>query len=168
MLNEVKLIENILPPKVNLDIIKYLANDCSWKIGCENGYSRIEMLTQKRVYAGLSFDSTFMKEHDWLNTCAYLISENVKNRLNINLNVSRFFWNMYYPGHKTLSHIDDQSDQAISFIYNLSTTDGGTIINNKFYADVAGQAKVFKSNIYHSGVGPKQDSCRFNLNVVFK
>ena len=41
-------------------------------------------------------------------------------------------------------------------------------IDGKFYPDVNGQAKVFKSFIDHKGVSVTKDPVRFNLNMLLK
>jgi hypothetical protein len=51
-------------------------------------------------------------------------------------------------------------------LYSLNTTDGGFYLEDKFFPDIMGQAKVFKSNIKHKGVGPIKDKARFNLNMI--
>jgi hypothetical protein len=70
------------------------------------------------------------------------------------------------PGMSGNYHTDNDNDNRISILYNLHTTDGGFYLEDKFFPDIMGTAKVFKSNIKHKGIGPIKDKARFNLNIV--
>jgi len=164
----VQIIDNILPDSVNEKVIEYLCNHGDWSIGKENNFSAYELI-QKNRFVGLSLESQNNSRHVFLNTVALIITEKVKSKLNLdNYSPSRFFWNFYYPGDFSMKHTDDLHEKSVSIIYNLNTTLGGTFINDKFYVDKAGQAKVFKSNIFHSGSNQNNKTCRLNLNIILK
>ena len=165
-MDKVLTIDNVLPKSVNKGIITYLTNRCSWGIAKESGATPYDMLIKLKKYAGFSIETINNPEHEFLNTCATIIAEKVKESFNIKKNPMRYMWNMYYINHRSLAHVDDERLDSFSIIYNLNDSDGGTQIGNAFYQDIEGQAKVFKSNILHSGIGPKTTSCRFNLNIV--
>ena len=59
-----------------------------------------------------------------------------------------------------------ENENFFSILYSLHTTDGGIQIEDIFYKDEMGEAKVFKSNIIHKGVGPKEIKSRFNFNAI--
>ena len=168
MLDDVKIVKGVLPEAVNTSIIQYLANNCQWTIGRENRFTPYQMLLEKKFLAGFSVESQNNSTHDFLNTCALIITEKIKEQFKISQGATRFFWNMYYPNHKSLGHIDDPKDDSVSIVYNLNTTNGGTMIDNKFYQDKAGEAKVFRSNLQHQGIGDTSNTCRFNLNVLLE
>ena len=75
---------------------------------------------------------------------------------------------MYLKDSEGEFHTDRPSDDYLSTLYCLNPSDGGVVIDGKFYGDIESQAKVFKSNTVHKGFGPKKDNVRFNLNVTFK
>ena len=168
MLEDVKIVKGILPDTVNTSLIQYLTNNCQWTVGRENTFTPYQMLFEKKLFAGFSVETQNNSSHDFLNTCAIVITEKIKQELKIQGGATRFFWNMYYPNHKSLGHIDDPKDDSVSIVYNLNTTKGGTMINNIFYEDKAGEAKVFRSNIKHQGIGDTSNTCRFNLNVLLE
>jgi len=162
------LINNIFSPKVNLDIIKLLS-ESSWKIGTDNSQTKLQRILEGN-YSGFTFVSFAEgKSYDpILNVYADIIFKQILHELNLNAYLYRVFWNMYYKNHSTFVHKDMDTSDWISVIYNLHTTDGGTEIDGKFYPDVNGQAKVFKSFIDHKGVSVTKDPVRFNLNMVLK
>ena len=102
-----------------------------------------------------------------MNLFANLIYETALQRLEISGELHRFFWNLYVPGDISQLHLDINQDNYYSIIYNLQTTDGGTVINGHKYADKESQIKIFKSNIPHKGLGPIKFNFRMNLNIVF-
>ena len=75
---------------------------------------------------------------------------------------------MYLKKAETDPHRDTPDQNFKSILYNLHTTDGGIKIENDFYSDKMGQAKIFNSNLIHQGFGPTNDNVRFNLNIMFK
>ena len=81
----------------------------------------------------------------------YLFKKNLKEnikKLQIKKirGIERIHWNYYSKGQEGVGHVDRDEDRYISILYNPLTTDGGTEIKKVFYPDIAGQAKVFKSN----------------------
>jgi hypothetical protein len=165
---EVQIINNVLPRSINLDLIKILSEK-SWRIGFDINESRLSTLLSGnyRGFTIASYDNQNSYD-DFLNIYANIIYKKILEQLNIDGNLLRFYWNMYYRNHNGRVHKDSKKRNYISIIYNLHTTDGGTQINNKFYPDINGQAKIFNSFIDHKGFGPKKDNVRFNLNIVFE
>tara|TARA_R100001530_G_C4307319_1_gene152064 strand:+ start:793 stop:1305 length:513 start_codon:yes stop_codon:yes gene_type:complete len=65
-------------------------------------------------------------------------------------------------------HYDSASDDRYSFVLNLSESDGGTQIDNKFYKNNFNEGLLFKSKLLHQGVGPTNNLYRQNMALVFK
>jgi hypothetical protein len=166
--NEVILINNILPKQINLDIIKLLC-ERSWKIGFDVDEKIIDTLISGK-YAGFIYGSYANEKSydDALNIYADVVYKKILEKFNIKGQLLRFYWNMFYKNHNSKIHKDIPEKGFFSILYNLHTTDGGTEINNNFFPDVNGQAKVFNSFLDHKGIGPQKDNVRFNLNIVFK
>jgi len=164
----VKIINNILPKKTNLDIIRILS-ESNWKIGTDANESKIS-----RIFSGnhggfvnLSYIEKTSYD-DSLNIYADIVFKKVLEELNIEGVPLRFLWNMYFKNQNGIVHRDKEEKQFISIMYNLHTSDGGIEIDGTFYPDVIGQAKVFESYVNHRGLGPKEDNVRFNLNIIFE
>ena len=166
---KVKIINNILPKLINLDIIKILS-DKSWQVGDDHANESKLTTIMSGKYRGfvLSTYDTETSHDQILNIFADIIYKKILEELNAKGHLFRVMWNMYYKDQNTNLHIDNPNDGFITIIYNLHTTDGGVQIDNKFYPDLMGQAKVFDSLILHQGFGPKKDNVRFSLNIVFK
>jgi hypothetical protein len=103
-----------------------------------------------------------------LNIYARLIANILSLKLNFKYNaIQRVYWNYYFKGQGGIGHVDSDTKHNVSVVYNMINTDGGTEILNKFYPDIEGQAKVFKSEWFHKGVSTNLDKSRLSLNIVF-
>ena len=163
----VRIIKNILPKENNKQILKYLCNEVPWKIASE--YKKpYDIIFSDNLHLGYSYCSNLTDNQEILNIPASIVMNTVLEKINLKGKIFRFMWNMYNKNQESFIHSDHHSDNYISVIYNLHTTDGGTEVNGKFYKDQESDAKIFKSNIKHKGVGPKKDFIRFNLNIVIE
>jgi hypothetical protein len=168
------IIKDVLPEKSNLIIIDSLIKSKDWCIAIdkEKGNGFLNIFTNK-IHSGFSMETFPCEQNEIkkinLNIYGFIIVDIVCNRLNIkDYVINRFLWNHYSKGNEGINHTDFDRDDFISILYSLHTTDGGIQIENTFYKDVMGEAKVFKSNLIHKGIGPKQDLVRFNLNAIIQ
>ena len=181
---KIKFINNILPPSTNTEIIKLLT-EARWQVGIdkETNNARYNDLFSGKYY-GFSYDpynlqrsqsnpfTNAQTRSDYeLFLYGKIIFQKVCHEINFKkAKLVRLIYNMYYPHHNTSTHTDvtsvEESVECYSILYNLHTTDGGTEVDNCFYKDQMGQAKVFLSNINHKGIGPKKDNVRFSLNIL--
>lgn len=168
-LNKINIVDNILPNETNNKLLYELSNH-HWFIAYDNQDNRLGKLFSS-VHAGLSimtFNNGAIQFQSPLNTYGQIIFDIIKDKLKINGKLERLMWNMYFKNDEGEMHIDQDSNDYMSALYSIHTTDGGIEIDNKLYSDIMGQAKVFNSNIKHRGIGPKKENIRFNLNIVFK
>ena len=77
-------------------------------------------------------------------------------------------WNLYKPGEEGIFHTDSLKNNFYTILYSLNTSDGFLIVGDQKIYDKQDEAKIFKSNILHKGVGPTKDKYRLNLNVVIE
>jgi len=166
---KIKLLNNILTKEINNKIINELVNH-HWFIAWDNVMNRGEKIFSNKN-SGFSI-VTMIEGKEQMNTVLNVYGEIIFNliikKLKTKATLDRIFWNMYLKDSETEIHTDRPYSNCFSVVYNLHTTDGGIEINNKFYPDLEGQAKIFNSNILHKGFGPKQDNVRFNLNLIFR
>jgi len=166
---KVKILNNIIPKIINDNIINELISH-PWRIAQDN----IENVRKKlfsEINGGFSLITLkdgIIQTNTVLNVYGQIIFNIIIDKLKIKARLDRLFWNMYLKQSETEIHADNLNPEYFSLVYNLHTTDGGIEIDNKFYPDLESQAKIFKSNILHRGIGPKQDNVRFNLNITFK
>lgn len=166
---KVKILNNIIPKTINDNIINELIVH-PWNIARDN----IEDVRKKlfsEINGGFSLTTLqggIIQTNTILNVYGQIIFNIIIDKLKIKAKLDRLFWNMYLKQSETNIHTDDIHSDYFSVVYNLHTTDGGIEIDNKFYPDLESQAKIFKSNILHRGIGPKQNNVRFNLNIIFK
>jgi len=170
-MEQVTLLNNVLSPKTNERIITHLSNH-HWYIA-QDTYGEFERLKHIRSKNNPNF-SLFTKDFDKepinspLNLYAEIIFDTVTTKLNLTSTYpQRILWNMYLPNSKGVPHPDYPDDNYYSIVYSLHQNDGGLMVENKFFPDISGQAKIFKSNLIHRGIGPKKERVRFNLNIVF-
>jgi len=161
----VEIIKNILPKETNKEILNYLCNETSWKLAHEYK-TPYEIIFLNNLHLGYSHCSQGLCDQQILNIPANIITNTVLEKMNLKGKIFRFMWNMYNQNQSSYIHKDHHLDTYVSILYNLHTTDGGTEIDGKFYPDQESEAKVFKSNIDHKGIGPKKNNIRFNLNIV--
>jgi hypothetical protein len=166
---KVKILNNIIPKIINDNIINELISH-PWRVAQDNTEN-----VRKKLFSEINggFSLTTLKDgiiqtNTVLNVYGQIIFNIIIDKLKIKARLDRLFWNMYLKQSETEIHADKLDPEYFSLVYNLHTTDGGIEIDNKFYPDLESQAKIFKSNILHKGIGPKQDNVRFNLNIMFK
>jgi hypothetical protein len=166
---KVKILNNIIPKTINKNIINELVNH-QWYIACDNTQDMCKKIFSKvnNGFSLLTLENGIIKMNTILNVYGQIIFNIIIEKLKIKARLDRLYWNMYLKESETEIHTDKLDLEYFSILYNLHTTDGGIEINNKFYPDLESQAKVFKSNILHRGIGPKQDNVRFNLNITFQ
>ena len=164
---KVKILNNILPKTINDNIINELINH-SWSIA-SSGPNCLKIFSKvNNGFSLVTLKNGIVQMNTILNVYGQIIFNIIIEKLKIKARLDRLYWNMYLKESQTEIHTDKLDSGYFSVIYNLHTTDGGTEINNKFYSDLGSQAKVFKSNTLHRGIGPKQDNVRFNLNIIFE
>jgi hypothetical protein len=166
---KVRILNNIIPKTINNNIINELVTH-QWYIACDNTKDMRKKIFSKinNGFSLLTLENGILKMNTILNVYGQLIFNIIIEKLKIKARLDRLYWNMYLKESETEIHTDKQDLEYFSVLYNLHTTDGGIEIDNKFYPDLESQAKVFKSNILHRGIGPKQDNVRFNLNITFQ
>jgi len=167
----VKIIKDILPTKTNLSILKLLSENKNWGFSVDGDQaSNLDLLMNGKCMG--FFTQTLLNNKPLydtpLNFFGKIITDIVTDKLGIKeeIDIHRFYWNMYLPGNHTEIHDDGHEENLLTIIYNIHTTDGGTEIDGNFYKDERGEAKVFKSRTPHKGVAPINDNIRFNLNIV--
>jgi hypothetical protein len=163
------IINNILPKETNFRIIKELCNH-HWFIAFDNKNDRVEKIFSKENN-GFNLETIRfgkIEVESVLNIYGFIILDIIKYKLNVEVEIIRFYWNMYFKGNNSELHKDKTEKGFKTIIYNLHTTDGGTEIEEKFYPDQMGQAKIFDSHLIHRGISPQQDNIRFNLNIIYK
>jgi len=169
-----EIIKNVLPKNTNLEIINLLIKSSNWYIALDAPNATIlNKLFDDNIHSGFSM-TTFNKNkqeyiNENLNLFAFIITDIICDKINIkNYEVDRFMWNYYLKNNEGINHVDQKENNYISILYSLHDGDGGIQIGDNFYQDVMGEAKIFKSNVYHKGIGPKTKNARFNLNIVLK
>jgi len=165
---KIKLLNNILPPQTNKRIIKHLS-DHHWFLAWDKKMNRLEKIFSNKNsgFSITTLEHGNSQSNSVLNVYGEMIFDLIVQRLQIKGTLIRIFWNMYLKNSEGDFHTDLSSDNYLNALYCLNPTDGGVIVDGKFYGDIESQAKVFKSNIVHKGCGPKEDNVRFNLNLTF-
>jgi len=134
-------------------------------------------LTPNYVFAGLSRVTSINDNlsnnnkllYTRLNDFGFMITELVCKKANINIkHIKRFMWNLYKKGEEGTKHTDEEDDSYYTILYSLNTSDGYLEVGDKKIYDVENEAKIFKSNLLHRGVGPKNSNYRLNLNIVIQ
>lgn len=168
-------INNILTDKDNLRILDLLF-ERPFNIGNEANLSKTHSaILEGYQHAGFTHVTADLKcqnqlnINDPLNVYVEIITNKVFKTLNLNYRyIERAHWNYYLKGQQGVGHIDRETSDYISILYNMHTTDGGTEILGKFYQDKGSEAKVFMSNWDHKGVSTKNDKARTSLNIVVR
>lgn len=151
----------------NKKIIEYLCNNVGWFIASESTDAS-DCFLKDKPFDGFCYHTHNATREKMLNEFALKIIQKTCNKLNVEYKVERVMWNMYLKGQEGKTHTDKDQDGFLSILYNLHTTDGGTVVDGVFYKDKAFETKVFYSNRPHRGIGPKKDLVRFNLNVLIQ
>jgi hypothetical protein len=169
-----KIINNVLPNELNSKIIQVLLDYKHWQFA-EDDVKRASpgVFDNSINHAGFILTSLNLYNNTncapILNLYADVILQFVLKECGLDKYIlERICWNYYMPNMSGNYHVDYEDDNRLSILYSLNTTDGGLYLEDKFFPDIMGQAKVFKSNIKHKGIGPTKDKARFNLNMVIK
>lgn len=171
----VELFNNVLNEKNNKKLIDELVK-IEWFIGTDGDTnSKLKKLKENKLggFAIITSENNILFNKFFkINTLVKSIVEHIVKIKKFDITkifIKRILCNLYLKNHiYTKNHVDDSEENFFSLIYNPMNTDGGTIINNIKYTDKKFQAKLFKSNILHRGLGPVNDNYRFNVNIVFK
>ena len=176
------IVDNILHQNDNLKILKHLL---------QHGHFALDRSPIKNKIYNSQIDlllcSTFMdteqhrgfickikgeEEKIEFNEPFSLYSEIILNQLSKQLKfeykeITRIMYNYYCRDQFATEHQDGTEDNEFSLVYNITTTDGGTIIQGEKYPDKIGQAKIFKSKWWHSSWPCDKDKGRVTLNIKF-
>lgn len=170
-----KVVSNIFTKSTNKTILRHLG-ELPFYIAKDHG-------SRKRIDAVFEKSNSGFSHSTWLhrkggetyktplNLYADIIFEKVVDNLKLGkVALNRIFWNMYFKNSETELHQDvsKKMPNAYSIVYSIHDSGGGLIIDNKFIKDVPGEAKIFKSNLFHKGTGPKKTNVRFSLNILYE
>jgi len=166
---KVIILNDILPKETNIRIIEELCNH-HWFIAFDKTNDRVKKIfsSKNNGFSVHTITNGKVDVNSILNFYGFIIFDIIKEKLKIKAEIDRLYWNMYFKGAESEIHNDKQVEGFKSVLYNLHTTDGGTEVENIFYKDLIGQAKIFDSHLLHKGIGSTQDNVRFNLNIIFK
>ena len=165
----VEIYKNLLPTEVNKRILSILVN-YPWHLGVDNNINkRLEdaLKNSTKGFTIQTYEKGQVQLDTILNPYGYVIFDIISSKVKFKTKLDRLYWNMYLPGQETNKHVDNDFDNSYSALYNLNTTDGGILIGNQFYKDEESELKIFKSKTLHKGIGPKTNTVRFNLNLIF-
>tara|TARA_R110000803_G_C11973083_1_gene319911 strand:+ start:621 stop:1118 length:498 start_codon:yes stop_codon:yes gene_type:complete len=161
-------VNNILTPKTILHLTNLL-KELDWFLAVDD---KTNSIISELKWQGLSRDTLNEPKnnlHERLNDFGLIITENVCQKINLKYsNLNRFMWNLYKPGEEGIFHTDSLKNNFYTILYSLNTSDGFLIVGDQKIHDKQDEAKIFKSNILHKGVGPTKDKYRLNLNVVIE
>jgi hypothetical protein len=176
------IVDDVLHQKDNLKIVKHLLSHGHFQL------DRSPIKNKKyNTDADLLLNSTFMdteQHRGFLCQIKHeqqeinfdepfsLYSEIIVNQLSKQLKfeykkITRIMYNYYCREQCATEHQDGTDDNEFSLVYNITTTDGGTIIQGEKYPDKGGQAKIFKSKWWHSSWPCDKDKGRVSLNIKF-
>ena len=173
------VIENLFDSYFNQLIINNLFDLGVWKLSTDHYREEESVDLSKYSDTGFvmrSFDTTddvFKQDGvidiPFFKVSADFIFNKVKSILELtNVEPCRVLWNYYNRSSTGVYHVDNSEDNYYSLLYNLHSSDGGTIINDSFYQSKEGTALLFKSSTLHKGVGPTKNNQRFAVNIIFK
>lgn len=185
-MSKIKVLDNVLPPKICTFITHLLFNRNSWTIARDKPSDQDnidEFFNRKEPNDAGFFIKTREEYRDvqvngqidyQLNTFAIVAVGVIEHQLQLqNLSIQRIFWNYYTRVSKGVFHTDRSKEEGeklgketTSILLNLNDNNGYTEFETgeKFYSK-AGQALVFPSTIPHVGVGPSDVNYRFNINI---
>jgi len=170
----IKKVKNIFSSGTNQKILNYLGQIPYFIATDELPQGRIKEAFREK---NRGFSNTTYNEKEGvkldtpLNLYAEIVFDRVVNELNIKeASIFRIFWNMYFKNSETAWHKDDETEDQnmFSILYCIHNNGGGIYIEDKFYQDVAGEAKVFSSGLTHKGGPPVNENARFSLNIMFR
>lgn len=175
-IKEPLILDNVLTKRDNLTILDWLFSEKHWRLATNYlgpGKRLSKALINNVQHAGFTHTSASIGHENFLddplNLYTLVIANQISERCGFDYKkIYRTNWNYYCKNQKATPHIDDPKENLISIIYNLHTTDGGTIILDKEYKDVASQAKIFKSNWEHSSSSVTKDKGRVSVNILLE
>ena len=177
------LVDNILHNNDNIKILKHLFTYGHFQLdrtpiknrnyNSDEDFILNKTFTDIEQHSGFSYQIKNEEQEIPYNEPLSIYSFVVLNQLSKQLNFSyksltRIIYNYYCRNQLTTEHVDGNADNEFSIVYNLSTTDGGTIIKGQKYPDKGGQAKLFKSKWLHSSWPIDKDKGRVTLNIKFE
>lgn len=170
-MSNVEVFENLCDEEFNHCCKMELIHNNRWFLSADNtpeGYSDSGFLSC--TYHEDPANSSVYPQNT-LTAWAFLVYNKVMMRSKRfkNPRVNRFLWNYYNTGSEGSLHQDirDVNVNAHSIVYYLDDSDGGTYVEDEFFPSKQGSAILFPSQLKHRGVGPKNSSNRFVLNVMF-
>jgi hypothetical protein len=170
-----KIVKDILPSNC-IKQIKLLLTELDFILAREDTYQHM-FFDPNYVFAGFSrvtTDTDHMSPsnkllYTRLNDYGFMITELICKKANIDLKkIKRFMWNLYRKGDEGTKHTDEEDDSYFTILFSLNTSDGYLEVDNEKIYDVENEAKIFKSNLLHRGVGPINTNYRLNLNIVIQ
>jgi hypothetical protein len=169
----IEIIKNILPEEINKKIIHFLLSTKNWKIAHDSNNLNLinDLLGDPGKDYGFSLQTFNEPENinldSPLNLYGEIIYSIIKKNTKYNfLKPNRFYWNYYNNSSHTLLHTDKESNNFVSFLYNLHTSNGGTEINGTFYKSNCGEAIIFPSNLLHKAITSTDTKSRFSFNCI--
>jgi hypothetical protein len=168
-MNQIQKVNGILTPRTIYRLQALLAK-LDWFLAGDTITDQEDKFNLNLKFLGLSRDTLNNPDRELchrLNDFGLIITESVCEKINLKYNnIDRFMWNLYKPGEEGQMHTDSLNDNFFTILYSLNTSDGYLIVGDEKIHDKQDEAKVFKSNILHKGVGPTEDKYRLNLNIV--
>ena len=76
-------------------------------------------------------------------------------------------YNFYHTKSAGSEHVDSETPNCVSILYNFNTNDGYTEILNEKYKSNESEAILFNSNLLHKGIGDEKN-LRYNLNILIR
>lgn len=175
-MDNIQKVNNILT-KNCINRLKNLIKNLDFLIAHDEQINSNNFFTADTVFQGLSRVTTSSKNinnnnnllYTSLNEFGFIIAELVCKKINLNIKkIDRFMWNFYKPGEQGTFHTDAKNNNFYTILYSLNTSDGYVKIQDEIVYDIEDEAKIFKSNLPHMGVGPTKDNYRLNLNIVLE
>lgn len=170
------VVNDILNDNFNQSVIERLIGEGFWKIALDQNYEKDNLLPDHSD-SGMLFMSYAQNQppqnferFSFFNNSAEIIFNSVLLSIDKkfeNIQLKRVLWNYYNKGSTGVYHNDHSDSSWYSIVYNLNTSDGGTVIDSTFVDGLSGRAILFKSNLPHKGVGPNKSKHRFAVNIIF-
>lgn len=172
----IEVLDIPFPKESNKHILTYLTGHTSWSFATDLGQDHLikDNITKQNGndygFYRRTFGDVPQNQHDaFLNTMAQTIKFMIDEKSNFNIGpIKRIYWNMYVNSSTMVYHRDKEiGDNCISIVYNLHSNDGGTnFYDYKTITSKESQALVYKSEVLHKGIAPKNIPFRFSLNMV--
>tara|TARA_R100000329_G_scaffold16942_1_gene17204 strand:+ start:46 stop:612 length:567 start_codon:yes stop_codon:yes gene_type:complete len=177
------LVDDILHHKDNIKILKHLFSFGHFQIDGtpikNKNYNSKEDFLLNKTFTDIEQHSGFTCQikneqedipyNEPLSIYCFIIMNQLSKRLDFDYKkITRIIYNYYCRDQFCTEHVDGNTDNEFSIVYNLSTTDGGTIIQGQKYSDKSSQAKIFKSKWLHSSWPIDKDKGRVTLNIKFE